>query len=333
MKDINPTGKRRWRVLLALTLALCAAAGCAASESQPVVTEDDLAPFSIVTEPAEGAGETTGGGTEKSYAYDWPPEHIGEALEQMRREGAVSAVLQEPDATTEEQLNATMKLYRSGWEEELALNPAVPPQEAADLAGRVFEELYGVDLTGKTLCLTCFESDGNMLYPAVGGGVMRKVWAVRVSEEDADTDRPGLECTMDATTGEIFCLRYMPSHAEFDAMMQTPPTACYSVDTRRWNEADPALAPVLAAMREAVQEILSGSVLTGGAAVTEAKTELAERETDLGAFHETHLLFTCENGSTYLFVRLPPAEPYPQYDFDGYPLRGYAFFNDTYLQE
>ena len=153
---------------------------------------------------------------------------------------------------------------------------------------------------------------------------MRKMWSIVLPDK--------MQCLIDATTGEIVYVNYSLSHTELDAMIQTPADGCYSLDTNRWNEADPSYAQTLKAMSDAAQELLSGSMLTEGAAVTDARTELAKLAEDESDFRELRFFFTCENGKTYLLARNPLANPFSQYDFDGFPLRGYVFYNDTYMQ-
>ncbi len=321
--------------LVILTLALCLAAGCAADESKPVVTSDDLTPFSAtVSDTREGeaeGGNVTGEKVEKTYSYYWAAENIDEAAENIRKQDAFSDIQLAPGVSAEEQMNDMLNLYRSIWEEELALDPAVPPQEAANRAGQAFEALYGVDLSQEMLELHCWESDGNWLYHIGGGGTMRKMWSIRLTGDRTNWP-PQMECLIDATTGEIVYMNYSLPPAELEAMIQTPVDGCYSLDDNRWNEDDPSCAQTLKVMSDAAQELLSGSMLTEGATVTDARTELAKLTEDESDFRELRFFFTCENGKTYLLARNPLANPFSLYDFDGFPLRGYVFYNDTYMQ-
>lgn len=333
MKNKKGKGFFTWQgvSLVMLILALCFAIGCAANESQPVVTDDDLTPFSVSSVPSEeGGGEVTGESASKNYAYDWPPAYMDEWEKDVRESGAYSDVLQDPDATPADQMDAMIDLYRSEWEEELALDPAVPPQEAANRAGRVFEELYGVDLSQEMLQLSCYESDSDMLYHIGGGGTLRKIWLIELRQKE--NNMPSMKCTIDATTGEMVYMNYVLPDTEMDAMMQTPADSCYSMNTNRWDEADPACAQTLKAMAETARQLLSGSMLTDGAAITDVQTELAERASGDSGIHELRFYFVCENGRTYRLTRKPPANPFSRYDFSGFPLRGYTFCNDTYMQ-
>ena len=213
---------------LAAALTMSALASCAPQESRPVVTSDDLTPPSAAQ---EAIAQEAGGG--KNYAYYWQAENAEETLQMLREayeqevndakeliakgEEAVKAAgypslaeAQQAVEARQARIEQDLADNQKRLEAELALDPVVSAQEAANLAGSLFEKLYGFDLSQDTLLLQCFESDSDMSYHPAGGGVMRAIWHVS-REEAADGvlfSTNAISCTLDATTGEFIAVDY-----------------------------------------------------------------------------------------------------------------------------
>ena len=226
-------------------------------------------------------------------------------------------------------------------EAELALDPVVSAQEAANLAGSLFEKLYGFDLSQDTLLLQCFESDSDMSYHPAGGGVMRAIWHVS-REEAADGvlfSTNAISCTLDATTGEFIAVDYTLGSEEIAAMQATAVPACFiqradpdaAGSYGYWDETEASYAGTVEKLKQQAKEQLSGSALVGGAAVTEVRAELEGKIEESGE-NLISLWVDCDSGKTYQLYRGYYLQPYVNYDFGGYPLRAYRITNDTYLK-
>lgn len=224
--------------VLSLVLTLSLAAGCAASESKPVVTSDDLTPFS--TSILDTGGEQGGDAQpavsvpeKKDYPYIWPAEDMETSSERLRlqlleehkndTEGFKDT--QEREAWIDESIGNA----RLWWEKQRALDPVVSPQEAANCAGALFETLYGIDLTNKTMRMSCYNksfSDADMA---------RCMWSVHVGDasDDGSTIEPPIgsyyqmECWIDATTGEVVQVNWLVSNEECSQIMETPMPDCF----------------------------------------------------------------------------------------------------------
>lgn len=150
---------------LAAALTMSALVSCAPQESRPVVTSDDLTPPSAAQ---EAIAQEAGGG--KNYAYYWQAENAEETLQMLREayeqevndakeliakgEEAVKAAgypslaeAQQAVEARQARIEQDLADNQKRLEAELALDPVVSAQEAANLAGSLFEKLYGFDLS------------------------------------------------------------------------------------------------------------------------------------------------------------------------------------------
>lgn len=344
---------------LAAVLTMSALVSCAPQESRPVVTSDDLTPPSAAQ---EAIAQEAGGG--KNYAYYWQAENAEETLQMLREayeqevndakeliakgEEAVKAAgypslaeAQQAVEARQARIEQDLADNQKRLEAELALDPVVSAQEAANLAGSLFEKLYGFDLSQDTLLLQCFESDSDMSYHPAGGGVMRAIWHVS-REEAADGvlfSTNAISCTLDATTGEFIAVDYTLGSEEIAAMQATAVPACFiqradpdaAGSYGYWDETEASYAGTVEKLKQQAKEQLSGSALVGGAAVTEVRAELEGKIEESGE-NLISLWVDCDSGKTYQLYRGYYLQPYVNYDFGGYPLRAYRITNDTYLK-
>lgn len=338
-------------------LSMVLLASCAARESQPTVTQDDLTQLSTVQNVLE---QDAGNG--KNYAYYWDAEDIDAAM--ARRNERVQAYLAVVDEwlagaenmTPEELAEAgydsieqarerceevkaneleNLESAREYLEKEAALDPVVSAQEAANRAGVIFEEVYGVDLSQDILELDCRESGpDNILHPE-RVGALRPIWVVS-REEAADGvlfSTNSFYCTMDGTTGEILYIEYTPSMQELEERKALPYPACFAetgdggTGFGRWNAEDASFAPMIEAAAQNIKQLLSGSALFGGAQVTDVRGEVTEYD---DGDNELWLYLSCDDGKSY---RLRVNMPYDPLCTDGtgtpYPMRGLRMWIDT----
>ncbi|MFQ7003617.1 MAG: hypothetical protein ACLRRT_08055 [Ruthenibacterium lactatiformans] len=343
---------------LAAALTMSALVSCAPQESRPVVTSDDLTPPSAAQ---EAIAQEAGGG--KNYAYYWQAENAEETLQMLREayeqevndakeliakgEEAVKAAgypslaeAQQAVEARQARIEQDLADNQKRLEAELALDPVVSAQEAANLAGSLFEKLYGFDLSQDTLLLQCFESDSDMSYHPAGGGVMRAIWHVS-REEAADGvlfSTNAISCTLDATTGEFIAVDYTLGSEEIAAMQATAVPACFI------QRADPDAAGSYGYWDE-TEASYAGTVekLKAGKGTTFRQCARRRRGSDggpCGAGRKDRgkrrelisLWVDCDSGKTYQLYRGYYLQPYVNYDFGGYPLRAYRITNDTYLK-
>lgn len=333
--------------VLTLVLVLSFAAGCAANESQPVVTEDDLTPFSPAVldsggEAGEDAQPAVSVPEQKEYPYIWPAENMETSAERLRKQLIEENKNYTERFTSREELEAwveeRIKDARRWWEQQRALDPVIPPQEAANYAGQIFETLYGIDLTNKILRMSCDEQ--SLADPEV----LRCVWRIHVGDvrDDSSMVEPPtgtydqIECRMDATTGEIIRIKWCPSNEECIQIMETPMPNCFIPIKQPsgwhrggWDETHPDYAATMQALIDEFTPLVSGSLLTNGSAITSVDYQLDDRGIEGETVNRLNFFVTCENGKTYLMQRNEAIQPYLEYDFDGYPLRAYYFYDTT----
>lgn len=340
-------------------LAMSMLAACAGQPGgQPTVTQDDLTQLSTVQDVLERDA-----GNGKNYAYHWDAEDVEATMAQMyeqwqallaqRDEWMENAEKMTPEELAQagfESIEQAREQYeqskkyeqemmeseRKALEEQAALDPVVSPQEAANRAGVIFEELYGVDLSQDVLELKCWESGGDDILHPDRVGALRPVWLVS-REEAADGvlfSTNSISCTMDGTTGEIISVTYTPSAQEFEERKALPYPACF-VETGdggsgwgRWNAQDASFAPMIEAAAQNLKQLFSGSALTGGAQVTDVRAEVKEYEDGM---NELWLSVSCGDGKSW---SLKANMPYDPFSTEGtgtpYPMRGFRVWNDTY---
>jgi len=340
--------RKRGLAVLTVILMLCLAAGCAANENQPVVTNDDLTPFSPTSVNAEdGAGGEQGGEAqsavrvpepEKDYAYNWPAEDMEASEARLREEVETYALSmggteQEQAAYIEDCVQSSL----DSWREQRALDPVVSPQEAANRAGRLFETLYGKDLTDKKLRLYCFLYSGET-------NANRPAWWVRIGDDTDDGSsiwNPGaydqIDCKLDATTGEIISVKWIVSNEEYTEIQREPMPDCFipiKVPSGwmkgGWDETHPNFEATMDALIDEFSPLVSESILTNGARVTSVQYKLIDREIPDETVNKVAFFVACENGKTYIMQRNEAIQPFLEYDFDGYPLRAYYFMDAAY---
>lgn len=333
------THKKAWAALTA-ALTLCLAAGCAANKSQPVVTSDELLPFSTsVRAENEQPWPAFSVPEEKTCAYIWPPEDIEASAEKLRQQ--ITRAYQEAYSNAEElkaKADTEVECARNYWEKQRAVAFSVSPQEAANRAGVVFETFYGIDLADKVLRMEC------RAHANYGGDVDRPVWRVYVG--DACDDGVSIElpagavyqarCEVDAITEEIVSAQYFTSYETYTEIVETPMADCFtpiSPDSPfgRWDAAHPNFGIVKEALMEKLMTLISGSIFTNGAAVTLVECQLENIIEKGETVNRLKFYLTCEDGKIYELLRDRTIQPYLEYDFCGYPLRAYTIYDSDYM--
>lgn len=313
--------------LLAGALALSLLAGCGANESEAVVTEDDLTPASAAQDALQQEA-----GSGKTYRYFWAVEdpQRGEEWARSRIEERDRERVERPENSDEETQALFARLHQQTidlWLEDLAKQqqlpaPAVSPQEAANLAGRMLEQVYGLDLSAEELMLWLTEIgfDPQTEEPQY------MVWKVTDLREER------FLCEINAETAAYEYLSYEKSwDTELAEAEQTPRAGCChtlneSDSSLVWEPDSPEFAPLTRQMMDEISTALSGSLLVDGAQVT--SVELLPLDPIVGEGEPTvtdlHFIAHCDNGQDYHLWggRL---KFYPEYDCGGYPLRGYIF--------
>lgn len=311
--------------LLAGALALSLLAGCTASASEPVVTEDDLTPASAAQTALQQEA-----GSDKTYRYFWPAENPqtaeewarSQAEEQFRESLTDPAnANEETQAYLRQRQEDVFQNFMSDLEAERQLAPAVSAQEAANLAGRAAEQVYGIDLSDEELMLSLIQIYHGSTSPQAGQpkGV---IWHV------TEQGQSRFSCDINSETAAYEDIRYSESEENIAKAEQTPRASCsYPLGGAGeywvWDVHSADFEPLLQTMMDEVSVALSGSLLVGGAQVTGAEyTPIPgqEEEPDRLIF-----CFHCDNGQDYYLIGYR-VKFYPEYNFDGCPLRGYDFF-------
>ena len=226
----------------------------------------------------------------------------------------------------------------------MALDPVVSAQEAANLAGSLFEKLYGIrPFAGHLDCCQCFESDSDMSYHPAGGGVMRASLACKPGEEAAD----GVLFSTNASQAA----RWMRRPASLSpwiirlAVKKSRPCrrrrlpACFiqraSTPTTAgsygyWDETEASYAGTVEKLKQQAKEQLSGSALDRRRGSDGCPCGAGRK--DRGKRREPHQpagsIATAEKPISFT-GDITLCKPYVNYDFGGYPLRAYRITETT----
>lgn len=320
----------------AFLLACLAAAqlcACAADPSQPVVTSDVLVSQDSAVQTAleQSAGQ--------DYAYYWECEHIDEEIEdyaelyrqeieRLRSSESVSAA--QLIAFYETELENGLQTRRDYLEGIAALNPPVSAQEAANIAGEIFETLYGIDLSRQSIVLSYVQSVD--CWEAISSPLLDERGNI-LTDISTETASNAL-CSIRSDTGEIESMSYHPSQQEVQAMAATELPAYIESNAEYYNAAygmqttdnyfdtdAPGAQEALEAMKEQLTALLSGTVAVGGAQITSVTAENVVYSPQLPRESSLYFHLTANNGRTYtLFWGFK----YPNYDFGGFPLRAFS---------
>ena len=321
-------GKRG--IVLGCMLLVVGLSACNASDA--VVTSDDLQPSSNVE---AALAQQAGGG--QNYQYVWMAEDVDATMEQYRIEYTQKLDEMFKDAQSGEQvtqeeysyddykaaMEEELEFVRQELEEEHLLDPVVSAQEAANLAGRILEENYGIDLSQRELRLSCANGLVN--------NTERLQWRA-ILDEDADGSlfsSSAASVMLDATTGEIVVAEYYPSAEEYEDMRSNLP-ACYRTSEDPdvegvygfYDVEDPSFPQFRENIAEQIRASLTQSVLAEGAAVRDIEVSTTD-----GAVKNEYLSvsITYDNGNTALLTMLQPYVCVSEY-----PLRGFQYGNLSY---
>ena len=322
--------KKKKEIILLCAFFIASLSACTTQKS--VVTRDSLQPNSNVQAALE---QQAGGG--KNYNYVWFAEDIDRAIEEYRNSykqdlEQFNESIQSGDLSAKQEYESFQKemeqelaCAREELEKERLLDPVVSAQEAANLAGLVLEKNYGIDLSQKELRLSCMKIHVN--------GIDRLQWHA-VLDEEADGSLFSsctADVTLDATTGELVTAEYYPSYEEYQSISSSLPECYQPTDDPDalgvygfYKVDDPAFDEFKQKVSEQIHNALSQSVLANGANVSGIEICAV----DGAVKNETlSISVTYDNGNTAL---LTSTRPSVNYDFGGYPLRGYQYENTSY---
>lgn len=331
--------KKLGSALLMSAMLLALLPGCAADTSEPVFTEDDLTPSSTVQEVLE-----------QDFTYFWigdaqdkDPERFAQIARntlqyQNAKVQAVHETLQQTSLTDEQRESAEAQLKEYETEAigelqemaraQLAFDPVLSPQEAANRAGQLMEECYGLDLTDTEFFIQCYQpSPGSSYYNG------RLVWEISALHEPlvildpygGNQEQTRAYCTLDATTGELVSAIYCFTEQEYAAMESLPASEAFLPQDLKWDTQNPAYAEASDTVQQQLILAFSGSMMADGARVTDA-------EPIEGTYTPLAYRLRCDNGRTYDLMRDLTIDRYTACDFDGYPLRSCLIRNEAYWQ-
>lgn len=107
-------------------------------------------------------------------------------------------------------------------------DPAVSAQEAANTAGMLFEDAYGLDSEENTLFLDCVENPDSR-------GVKRLEWLIQTGRQNPSEEGMGF-CAVDATTGKVISCR-LPALRLGDRKLRQRRTSAGGQDLQRGGQA------------------------------------------------------------------------------------------------
>ena len=179
----------------------------------------------------------------KLYDYFWRGEMDEQQLEEQceKEWQKILAEYQEMDADQEtienrrKEFDGEIDWMKKELEKARLLDPAVSAQEAANTAGMLFEDAYGLDPEENTLFLDCVENPDSR-------GVKRLEWLIQTGRQNPSEEGMGF-CAVDATTGKVISCSYLPSGWETENCVSEellPVVRTYSEEGRQLYAYDPS---------------------------------------------------------------------------------------------
>lgn len=321
----NRKNKKRIILCALLTISLAACA-----DEETIVTSDNLQPslnVQVALEQQAGGGQT--------YQYIWLAQDPDTTIENYRisYEKQLEKMVQETNSsdlstqtsyeTYEQAMEEELSYYRNELEKERSLDPVITSQEAANISGRILEENYGLDLTQRTLYLSCSKTEVS--------GTERLQWYIHLYEDEDGILFSSAESNivLDATTGEIVTAEYTPSYEEYQTTLENLPS-CYEPTGDPdatgsygfYKVDDPSFEEFRKTVSEQIRDALNQSALASGVGVD----SIDVRATDGAVKNEYLTVSICyDNGNTALLTALKP------YACDeNFPLRGFQYGNTAY---
>ncbi len=222
MKKTERMGaKRRAAVCIAAVLLAggLLLTGCGGSASSLTGQDDD----SLSVTPAADLVLEEVASNGKTYAYDWVGEMSEEELarraqqEQEQLRSRMEEEGEDPDKIDLALQDYTVQLEREQEELQAAQQrgTSLTAQEAANLAGVLMEEVYGLALEGRTirLYLTLTETETIEVLMGLKEPYPQKVvWEAEL--EKGSEQESSAQCTIDANSGKLLSCCYLPSLQE-----------------------------------------------------------------------------------------------------------------------
>ncbi len=308
---------------LILMLSLCVMLslfGCSAvpDSSAPVTTTDDIRPSTTVDEVVAATP------VEKVYPYLWlaeDPEQSMELIATDARFASLNENLGEEDWIWDDFLG---QLKREG-----EIDYIVTPEEAANLAGSIFEESFGLTFNEEMPISLQLLTDGTTA-----------IWYITNTLDLSSVDwLYALE--INATTGEIGYLTSGPDYMGFYAdMFETEKKPSFVTLEGEfnsligyWDETHPQFKNDMTEIKDMLLSEIEGSLLLQGASVVKMEETFNEMVVDdTRHTEELRVLVTLDDGRKMLFYDgYDIATSY--YDIGEYPLKMFSVDFDYVASE
>ncbi len=307
----------------AVAIVAVLSAGCTSQDtmSQEVITEDSILPTTTADEVIESIPE------DKNYDYIWLAEDVEKGVE-LIESGGYPLITAEFFASSSEQVIANLN-------REAEYDPIITAQEAANIAGNILIEAYGISQEDfGTLILNIATDFG--------------YWSVYQQDIYSETEMGvpwRIFINIDATTGALNAVQVTPMELSYVEEMYASPTAESFVETENpsqpfatmeqsgledyrynnmkiglWDEDHEMFQTEIDKEIAALTKQLDGSPVLQGATLTELSIMSVP-----GSVDQEDLGFEgkLSDGRTIKLIRDPFYGPFLSFEQDRYPFRAY----------
>ncbi len=276
-------------ILAILSTMLLASCNNMVAPEQPIVTVDSIEPSTTADEVVEAIQ------SELDQPYFWIGDDVDASLKQLNDKTIHPAYL---DMQPEELVNLIDK--------ENTIIPIITAQEAANISAGILKESYGIELNMLSIVLSEY----------------RGVWIIT----NQDFSDPGPLIYINYTTGVvelIDCAQEIPDGMPVNEAYTVTSTDEHGFITGNWDETHPNYDKLSEELKGELLTQLNGSLLLNGKNILTLKLR---EHTGNGNIYEMNGTFTFDvvlEDGRMLEIFASNERAIYEYDFDGYPLRGY----------
>ncbi len=309
-------------IIITTFLTSCGAAAQQAQEPQePVITQDDITPSATVEEVLEiDAGEG------KNYAYLWEAEDIDAAMQEYDKV-YYTPHIENASGEQKEWLESERERKKEQLQEELSFTPVISAQEAANVVAVFAQKAYGINAEEYTIKMSLGVGVTDMLTSQVNEEML--IWHVSVYNKETDSYYILL---IDANTSYILDSSISLDFSVIDELQGEKIAECFNVTstvdlgyvTGTWDENHESFESTINKKKEELRAEFEQSGFSQGVNIAQIEPVFTESTHPSGIDEEfLAFLIKLEDGREITFTNLPFTAPYTEYNYGGYPLKGY----------
>ncbi len=309
--------------------AMVSFVGCSEPEPEPIITEDNIAPDTTADTVVEMAEEAA------NVPYIWIGEDYDEAVE-------IHAAL----AQYHELPGDYLEGLEAHVEEQQSYNPTVTAQEVANIMAEIMTE--NLNLTPGTIMPQDMQEAYTRDNPSpisvhLDNFEGKLHWYVQGQLSFfSQLDTLYVDIKVDATTAEVLGAAFFIGYEDIQMEMQATPIHPAFIEDEEypeapiygsWDTESPEYQTMIDEMIAEFKENLDGSLLAGGASISNIEHRLIADALDDPFYTALPFEVTFDDGRILTIIKAGDSTPYYQYDIFGSPLWKCSFIYGQTIED